>query len=139
MLKAYTSSAEMIRRGTGRKDEKNMTTAMSEEINPKTDPDKAMLYQIRIEGCLGRQWAEWFGGLSITPQENGDTLITGSVVDQAALFGLLRKVRDLGMPLISVKRLLPGQADVADVKRQIEEWEVNKGENDDNQCANQHL
>ncbi len=61
-----------------------------------------MIYQIRIKGHLGPQWTDWFGGLTITLEENGDTLLTGPVVDQAALHGLLRKVRDLGMPLLSV-------------------------------------
>jgi hypothetical protein len=61
-----------------------------------------MVYQIRIEGHLGRQWTDWFGGLTITLEDNGDTLLTGPVVDQAALHGLLKKVRDLGMPLLSV-------------------------------------
>jgi hypothetical protein len=75
---------------------------MSNELNPNTDPSQPMVYQIRIEGHLGRQWADWFGGLTITLEDNGDTLLTGPVVDQAALHGLLKKVRDLGMPLVSV-------------------------------------
>jgi hypothetical protein len=75
---------------------------MSSNHNVKTDPDQPMFYQIRIEGHLGPQWAEWFDGLTITLEDNGDTLLTGLVVDQAALHGLLKKVRDLGMPLISV-------------------------------------
>ena len=61
-----------------------------------------MIYQIRIKGHLGQQWTDWFGGLSITLQDNGETLLTGPVVDQAALHGLLKRVRDLGMPLLSV-------------------------------------
>lgn len=69
--------------------------------------DQPMVYQIRIEGHLGPQWADWFGGMTITLEENGDTLLTGLVVDQAALHGLLRKVRDLGMPLISAIRVKP--------------------------------
>ena len=59
-------------------------------------------YQIRIEGHLGQQWTDMFDGLTITLEENGDTLISGAVIDQAALHGLLRKVRDLGVTLISV-------------------------------------
>jgi len=89
---------------------------MSNKLNPKTDPSQAMVYQIRIKGHLGRQWTDWFGGLTITLEDNGDTLLTGPVVDQAALHGLLRKVRDLGMPLLSVMRINPGQADASDVK-----------------------
>ncbi len=62
-------------------------------------------YQIRVEGRLGVEWAEWFDGLTITPAENDETLITGWVADQAALYGLLKKVRDLGLPLLSVNSL----------------------------------
>ena len=69
--------------------------------------DRPMVYQIRIEGHLGPQWTNWFGGLSITLEDNGETLLTCLVVDQAALYGLLRKVRDLGMPLISAIRVKP--------------------------------
>ncbi len=63
-------------------------------------------------------------GLTITLEDNGDTLLTGPVVDQAALYGLLRKVRDLGMPLLSVIRTKPGQADASDVKSKIEASDV---------------
>jgi hypothetical protein len=73
-----------------------------------------MLYQIRIEGHLGEQWADWFEGLTITQESNGDTLFTGLVIDQAALHGLLKKVRDLGMPLLSVNRLKSGTSDTPD-------------------------
>jgi len=69
--------------------------------------DQPMVYQIRIEGHLGPQWTEWFGDLTITLEDNGETLLTGPVVDQAALHGLLRKIRDLGMPLISAIRVNP--------------------------------
>ncbi|CAA9468876.1 MAG: hypothetical protein AVDCRST_MAG58-3832 [uncultured Rubrobacteraceae bacterium] len=70
--------------------------------------DQPMVYQIRIKGHLGPQWTDWFGGMTITLEDNGDTLLTGQVVDQAALYGLLRKVRNLGMPLISAIRVKPG-------------------------------
>ena len=83
---------------------------MSNRINQKTNPDQRAIYQIRIRGLLGSQWTDWFEGLTITVEENGHTLLTGQVVDQAALYGLLRKVRDLGMPLISVNCIEPGQA-----------------------------
>ena len=68
-----------------------------------------MVYQIRLKGHLGRQWTDWFGGLTITLEDNGDTLLTGPVIDQAALHGLLRKVRDLGMPLLSLYFRLSGR------------------------------
>jgi hypothetical protein len=89
---------------------------MSNELNPKTDPSQPMVYQIRIKGHLGREWTDWFEGLTITLEEDGDTLLTGPVVDQAALYGLLKKVRDLGMPLVSVCPLEHGQADQSDVR-----------------------
>ena len=76
-----------------------------------------MIYQIRIKGHLGGQWSDWFEGLTITLEENGDTLLTGPVVDQAALHGLLKRVRDLGMPLLSVNRVEPGQADAGDIEQ----------------------
>ena len=75
------------------------------------------LYEIRIKGHLDDRWADWFEGLTITLEDNGDTLLTGPVVDQAALHGLLRKVRDLGIPLLSVNRVEPGQADAPEVKQ----------------------
>ena len=75
-----------------------------------------MVYQIRIKGHLGREWTDWFEGLTITLEEDGDTLLTGPVIDQAALHGLLKKVRDLGMPLVSVSPLENDQADTSDVK-----------------------
>ena len=77
------------------------------QLDPLTDPNQPMIYQIRIKGHLGPQWRDWFGGLAITLEDDGDTLLTGPVVDQAALHGLLRKVRDLGMPLISAIRVNP--------------------------------
>jgi hypothetical protein len=87
---------------------------MSNEPNPKTD--QPMVYQIRIKGHLGSQWTDWFEGLTITLEDNGDTLLTGPVVDQAALHGLLKKVRDLGMPLVSVSPVEPGAAEASEVK-----------------------
>jgi hypothetical protein len=74
------------------------------QIHP-VDPEQTIVYQFRVQGHLAPQWTGWFEGLTITLEENGDTLLTGSVVDQAALHGLLKKVRDLGLPLLSVMRL----------------------------------
>ena len=80
---------------------------MSNDLNAKPDPGQPMIYQIRIMGQLDNQWTDWFDGLTITLEENGDTLLTGPVVDQSALHGLLKKVRDLGLPLISVNQVPP--------------------------------
>ena len=90
---------------------------MSNEINSEIEKAQTMVYQIRIKGHLGRKWADWFEGLTITLEGNGETLLSGPVVDQAALYGLLRKVRDVGMPLLSVVCVKPGQADASDVKQ----------------------
>ncbi len=76
-----------------------------------------MVYQIRIEGHLGPKWTDWFGDVSITLEDNGETLLTGPVVDQAALHGLLKRVRDLGMTLLSVNRVRPDPADASDAKQ----------------------
>jgi hypothetical protein len=82
------------------------------ETNPiKQDPDKARQYEIRVQGHLDSRWAAWFEGLTLSLEENGDTLIRGKVLDQAALFGLLRKVRDAGMLLVSVHRVTANPAD----------------------------
>ena len=84
---------------------------MSNELEPKLTPDQPVVFQIRLKGHLGSQWTDWFGGLTITLEDNGETLLTGPVVDQAALHGLLKKVRDIGLPLISISPLEPGPAD----------------------------
>ena len=89
---------------------------MSNELNSKPDPGDSTIYQIRIKGHLGSQWRDWFGGLTITMEDNGETLFTGPVIDQAALHGLLRKVRDLGLPLVSVIPVPPGSTQAPDVK-----------------------
>ena len=75
---------------------------MSNEHNSKPDVNQPTVYQIRIKGHLGQQRMDWFDGLTITPQEDGITLLSGSVVDQSALHGILKKIRDLRMPLLSV-------------------------------------
>lgn len=74
---------------------------MANNFDHTAEINQLTVYQIRIKGSLSSQWTEWFDGLTITLADNGDTLLTG-LVDQAALYGLLKKVRDLGMPLISV-------------------------------------
>lgn len=73
-----------------------------------------MFYEIRVKGQLGPQWSDWFEGLAITAQDNGDTLLTGPVIDQAALHGLLRQVRDLGLLLLSVQYVVQDASDAPD-------------------------
>jgi hypothetical protein len=83
------------------------------------------LYEIRIEGHLADRWTDWLGGLTIMLEDNSETLLSGEVADQAVLHGLLTKVRDMGLPLISVVRVEPspsstlgtGQADATDVEQ----------------------
>jgi hypothetical protein len=82
---------------------------MIDELHPKPEPDATMVYQIRVKGHLGPGWTDWFSGLAVTLEDNGDTVLTGPVADQAALHGLLRKVRDLGLPLRAVQCVEPDQ------------------------------
>jgi hypothetical protein len=88
---------------------------MADKREPGTEAVQPAVYQIRLHGHLGDQWADWFDGMSITLEQNGDTLLTGPVADQAALHGLLRKVRDLGMRLVSVNEAQRDQPAPGDV------------------------
>lgn len=82
---------------------------MSNQSDPQSQPEQPLVYEIWIEGQLGSRWAAWFGDVTVTKGEQGTTLLTCTVTDQAALYGLLRKVRDLGLPLLSVNRVEPGR------------------------------
>jgi hypothetical protein len=84
---------------------------MTRHNGKQSHTSQSSLYQIRIECHLDNQWTDWFSGMTITLEENGDTLLTGLVVDQAALFGLLKKIRDLGLPLVSLNRIESGRPD----------------------------
>ena len=81
---------------------------MPDEIEPGPEMSRTTAYEIRVRGHLGSAWSDWFTGLRVTLEDNGDTLLAGPL-DQAALHGVLRRVRDLGMPLISVTRIEPGR------------------------------
>ncbi len=74
------------------------------------------IYEIKLKGHLNESWADWFDGMAFTHESDGTTTLTGEIVDQAALHGLLKKVRDLGLPLISVNRIRSDQIDGADVE-----------------------
>ena len=89
---------------------------MENELGSKPHVNQTMIYQIRIKGHLSQQRMNWFDGLIATLEEDGNTLLRGPVVDQAALHGVLKKVRDLGMPLLSVNSIGPGPQDTSDDK-----------------------
>jgi len=78
---------------------------MSDKQTFDEEHNQQPCYEIRLKGQLDDRWANWFEGMTITLDENGNTLLSGPVADQAALHGLLKKIRDLGMPLISVNRV----------------------------------
>lgn len=80
---------------------------MSETHASIADQYEGGLYEFRIKGHLDDRWSDWFGGLTITLEDNGDTLLIGPVPDQATLHGLLKRVRDLGLSLISVNPVTP--------------------------------
>ena len=84
-------------------------TIMPNEHESEREADQPMDYQFRIKGHLNQQWMHWFEGLTITLEEDGNTLLKGSVIDQSALYGILKKIRDLGMPLLSVNFISPNQ------------------------------
>jgi hypothetical protein len=80
---------------------------MTNEYLPNHSSDQPGIYQVVLEGHLNDQWSDWFDGFTITQDERGRTILIGPVIDQAALHGLFKKIRDLGIPLISVNRLDP--------------------------------
>ncbi len=88
---------------------------MSNELDSRIDPRHPTVYQIRLKGHLRREWADWFEGLTVTLEDDGHTLLTGPVPDQAALHGLLKKVRDGGLTLVSVNPVEPGRPSAKDV------------------------
>ena len=87
---------------------------MTERHSTTPDSDDAGRYEIQLTGHLDARWAAWFDGLTVRRQSDGTTVISGHVPDQAALHGLLQRVRDLGLPLVSVKQVVAGRAETAD-------------------------
>jgi hypothetical protein len=108
-------------------DQLHQVPVMSNNLDPQTNQGQPLIYQIRIKGQLGCEWTDWFGGLTITPQNNGETLLTGPVRDQAALYGLLKKVRNLGLPLLSVSSIEPGPAETAEIAPSSPQESLTKG------------
>lgn len=90
---------------------------MANKRDTKPDSSQSMIYQIRLQGHLGPQWSAWFADMTITLEDTGETLLTGPVIDQAVVYGLLKKVRDLGLPLLSVIRVETGQGDATSVNQ----------------------
>src|SRR5512137_2984624 len=84
---------------------------MPDTPDPRPDPRQPTIYEIRVEGHLDREWSAWFDGLTVSLAEDGTTLLSGPVADQAALHGLLKRVRDLGTSLISINQVEPGPPD----------------------------
>ena len=91
---------------------------MASDHLSERDKGRPLIYQIRIRGHLGQPWQEWFEGLTLTLETDGTTLLTGPVIDQAALYGILKKVSDLGMPLLSINSTGPGAQDMQVSNRQ---------------------
>jgi hypothetical protein len=87
---------------------------MTNHHRSNKNTNEPTVYQIRIAGHLGPEWSGWFQGMSVTLEDHGQTLVTGIVVDQAALHGLLKQVRDLGLPLVSVVPACPDRRDTPD-------------------------
>jgi len=82
---------------------------MTNKRDAVNDSDRFDIYQIVLHGHLSNQWSSWFNGFTITLDQHGRTILAGPVIDQAALHGVLKKISDLGIPLISVNRLDPGE------------------------------
>ena len=81
------------------------STKVDMDNQKRSDKDQKEVYQIVLKGHLDSTWSDWFGGLTIALLENGETILSGPVVDQAALHGVLMKIRDLGLPLLSLARI----------------------------------
>ncbi len=89
---------------------------MPNNLNPTHGPGQPMVYQIRIKGHLSPQWTDWFEGMAITTEDNGNTLVTGPVIDQAALHAVLKRVRDVNLPLLSIMEVRSKGEDTPDAR-----------------------
>ncbi len=102
-----------------REDDERNTASTDEQHQPGR-------YEIRLKGRLAARWAAWFDGLSLTHEGDGTTVLQGPVADQAALHGVLQRVRDLGLPLVSVIQVAPTQAHEPDVNADTDHHRLNK-------------
>ena len=89
---------------------------MTDQRTPTPDRPEAGRYEIRLTGRLDTHWAAWFDGLTVSHETDGTTVISGPIADQAALHGVLQRVRDLGLPLVSVIRVEPDEPATTDIK-----------------------
>jgi hypothetical protein len=80
---------------------------MTDEQQSNPEAHQRTVYQFRINGHFGQKWMNWFEGFTVTLEEDGNTVLSGTVVDQSALHGILKKIRDLGMPLLAVNQVEP--------------------------------
>ena len=97
------------KRGGSHRRRPEVSALVKETAYEPMDGEKVSVYEIRVKGHLGGRWSEWFDGLEITNLENGEALLSGKIVDQAALHSVLAKVRDLELPLAAVSGCAPGQ------------------------------
>ena len=88
------------------------------KTQPQSESSQPVIYRIRIQGQLDSQWSDWFDEMTITLEDDGNTLISGPIIDQAALHGLLKKIRDLGLTLISVCPGQPKNLDLSSFKKE---------------------
>lgn len=91
---------------------------MTDEQRPNPDANQQMVYEFKIKGHLGQQRMDWFEGLAVTLGEDGNTLLSGPLIDQSALHGILKRIRDLGMPLLSVNVIGPNSKDESGIRDQ---------------------
>jgi hypothetical protein len=109
---------------------------MSDKPQQKPNQREPKVYQIKIKGHLGSQWSDWFDSLTVTQDKKGNTLLTGPVIDDAALHGLLKKVRDLGMPLISFNPFETGQDDPDDIEKEKDNSQLSEDPKRNDQDGN---
>jgi len=94
---------------------------MTDEQQSNPEAHQRTVYQFSIKGHLGAQWMNWFEGLTVTLEEDGNTLLSGPVIDQSALHGILKKIRDLGMPLLAVNQVEPKHVEMKISTNSIEQ------------------